>query len=187
MPFGLPSQNQSSRHRLDLHAPNPPALGRLGRFASKSGPASPRGFSLPSANRRLATMARRLIVPTDTPRAPAAGKPAGVSLARTFRELTARCLHRGNFALLRARYVLAQRSSPWDCPLSARRWPWTDKCLEPAAERQAIFLGATEPRAARPGKVPTAGIGSRAIRSRAVNGTLLHRETTYLLSRHRAP
>ena len=72
-------------------------------------------------------------------------------------------------------------------PLSARRWPWTDKCSEPAAERQAIFLGATEPRAARPGKVPAAGIGSRATRSRAVNGPLLHRETTYLLSRHRAP
>ena len=42
--FGLPSQNQSSRTVLIFTPQIRSALGRLGRFASKSGPASPRGF-----------------------------------------------------------------------------------------------------------------------------------------------
>ena len=41
------------------------------------------------------------------------------SLARTFRELTARFLQHSNFRALRTRYVLMQRSSPWAAPLRA--------------------------------------------------------------------
>jgi hypothetical protein len=51
---------------------------------------------------------------------PAADQTAGVFFAKTFRELTARFLQQSNFALLRARYVLTQRSSPWGCSFSAK-------------------------------------------------------------------
>jgi len=36
------------------------------------------------------------------------------------------------------------------CPSSASQWPCTASSDAPTAGRQAIFLGATEPRAARP-------------------------------------
>jgi hypothetical protein len=46
----------------------------------------------------------------------------------------------------------AQRSSPWAAPLA--RVDGLEPKIEPAADRQAVFLGATEPRAAGPGKPP---------------------------------
>jgi hypothetical protein len=42
-------------------------------------------------------------------------------------------------------------------------------CVHPAAGRQAIFLGATEPRAARPKEKPPRGDASRPTRLGAVN------------------
>ena len=56
----------------------------------------------------------------------------------------------------------------------------------PTAERQAIFLGSTEPRAARSQKAAVGLTVDRPVVG-VVNGPRLHRETTYLLSRHRAP
>jgi len=75
---GVTKPNQSSRYRLDLTAQIRSALGRLGRFASKSGPASPRGFLYRALTRSAGNDGASVNRPNRHTKSLGGSKPAGV-------------------------------------------------------------------------------------------------------------